>query len=43
VKSKTIPEVNPLNPKYRFFIQAWKNLPLPIANLIGPLLARNLG
>jgi len=43
VNSKTIPEVNPLNPKYRLFIQAWKSLPLPVANLIGPMLARNLG
>jgi hypothetical protein len=38
-----LPEVNPLNPKYRLFIQAWRRLPLPVANLIGPWLARSLG
>jgi FemAB-related protein (PEP-CTERM system-associated) len=39
----SIPDINPLNPKYRMFIAAWKQLPLPIANLVGPLLARDLG
>lgn len=43
VKSKSIPEVNPMNPKYQLFIKAWKKLPLPVANTIGPMLARNLG
>ena len=43
VKAKRIPEVNPLNPKYRLFIDTWKRLPLPISRLIGPFLARNLG
>ncbi len=43
VKSKSIPEVNPLNPKYQYFIRAWKALPLPVANRFGPLLARSLG
>ena len=39
----TIPDVNPLNPKYRLFIEAWKRLPMPIANFVGPYLVRNLG
>jgi FemAB-related protein (PEP-CTERM system-associated) len=43
VRSTAIPEYNPANPKYRRFIAAWKRLPLPIANAVGPLLARNLG
>ncbi len=43
VKSDKIPEINPMNPKYQLFINAWKRLPLPVANLIGPLLSRNLG
>jgi FemAB-related protein (PEP-CTERM system-associated) len=38
-----IPDVNPLNPKYRLFIAAWKRLPLPVANLIGPHIVRGLG
>ncbi len=39
----TIPDVNPLNPKYRLMIETWKRLPLPVANLLGPFLVRNLG
>jgi FemAB-related protein (PEP-CTERM system-associated) len=39
----TIPDHNPLNPKYRLFIAAWKKLPLPLANLLGPPIVRGLG
>jgi FemAB-related protein (PEP-CTERM system-associated) len=38
-----IPEINPLNPKYRLMIAAWKRLPLPVANLLGPMLVRGTG
>jgi len=38
-----IPNNNPLNPKFRLFIAAWKKLPLPVANLIGPYIVRGLG
>ncbi len=38
-----IPDINPLNPKYRLFINAWKRLPVPIANIIGPRIVRGLG
>ena len=38
-----IPDHNPLNPKYALFIAAWKRLPLPLANAIGPHLVRGLG
>ncbi len=41
--SKTIPNISPTNPKYSFFIKVWKKLPLPVANLVGPKIARNLG
>jgi FemAB-related protein (PEP-CTERM system-associated) len=40
---QTIPEVNPMNPKYRLMIAAWKRLPVPVANLIGPVLVRGVG
>ncbi|CAI8965854.1 FemAB family XrtA/PEP-CTERM system-associated protein [Methylocaldum szegediense] len=43
VKAKTVPEVNPLNPKYRYFIAAWQRLPLPVSNLVGPWISRSLG
>ena len=36
-------EVNPLNPKYAAMVRVWRRLPLPIANLLGPLLSRGLG
>ena len=36
-------ETNPLSPKYRLQIAIWKKLPLPIANLLGPVIARGLG
>ena len=43
LKSKNIPDVNPLNPKYQFFIAAWKRLPLTISQTVGPWLAKDLG
>lgn len=43
VRRKEIPDVNPLNPKYRLLVETWKRLPLPVANLIGPPIARQLG
>jgi FemAB-related protein (PEP-CTERM system-associated) len=43
VRGKRVPEVNPLNPKYRLLIRLWQRLPLALANRIGPLVARNLG
>jgi len=43
VNAKELPDVNPLNPKYRLFINMWKRLPLPVSKLVGPMLSRNLG
>ena len=37
------PEINPLNPKLRIFVEAWKRLPLAVANAIGPHIVRHLG
>jgi FemAB-related protein (PEP-CTERM system-associated) len=42
-RGDALPDTNPLNPKYRLFIAAWKRLPLPIANRLGPLIVRGLG
>lgn len=39
----SIPDHNPMNPKYRLFIAGWKKLPLPVANMIGPHIVRGLG
>tara|TARA_R100000005_G_C4847650_1_gene115724 strand:- start:293 stop:568 length:276 start_codon:yes stop_codon:yes gene_type:complete len=43
VNSAQVPDVNPSNPKYRLLVNAWQRLPLPVANLLGPPLARSLG
>ncbi|RLQ20753.1 FemAB family PEP-CTERM system-associated protein [Seongchinamella sediminis] len=43
VTASAVPDVNPLNPKYKLMVNAWTRLPLPLANLLGPPLARNLG
>jgi FemAB-related protein (PEP-CTERM system-associated) len=42
-KRETIPQNNPLNPKYRALIALWKRLPLPVANAIGPHVVKSLG
>lgn len=43
VTDKTMPDINPLNPKYQLFIRAWKKMPLALANVIGPHIVKNLG
>ena len=43
VKADRVPENNPNNPKYRLFIEAWRRLPRPGANFLGPHIVRNLG
>jgi FemAB-related protein (PEP-CTERM system-associated) len=41
VAARTAPDINPNNPKFKYFVRAWKFLPLPVANILGPLLAPN--
>jgi FemAB-related protein (PEP-CTERM system-associated) len=36
-------ETNPLSPRYRLQVAAWKKLPLWLANRLGPPIARGLG
>ena len=42
-KRDSVPQNNPMNPKYRVFIALWKRLPLGVANAIGPHIVRHLG
>ena len=42
-KCDSIPQNNPMNPKYRAFIALWKRLPIGVANRLGPHIVRNLG
>lgn len=37
-----LPDLSPDNPRYRVAIEAWKRLPLSLANAIGPTISRNL-
>ncbi|MDJ0911044.1 MAG: FemAB family PEP-CTERM system-associated protein [Woeseiaceae bacterium] len=43
VESETLPNLNPSNPRYQRLISIWKKLPLAVADLIGPPVARRLG
>jgi FemAB-related protein (PEP-CTERM system-associated) len=43
LRRKSVPENNPLNPKYRAFIGLWRHLPLGVANALGPHIVRSLG
>jgi hypothetical protein len=38
-----IPQNNPSNAKYRLLIDAWRRLPIGLANWLGPFIVRNLG
>jgi len=39
----SVPQNNPANAKFRLFIEAWRRMPIALANRIGPHLVRNLG
>lgn len=42
-KRDSIPQNNPSNAKYKLFIEAWRRMPIGLANMIGPHVVRNLG
>ena len=42
-EGQEVPDRSPLNPKYRFFIAAWRKLPLPVSRFLGPPIAKGLG
>jgi FemAB-related protein (PEP-CTERM system-associated) len=39
---RKIPDLNPLNPKLKLFVEVWKRLPLPVATWLGPPVVRGL-
>lgn len=43
VHSKKMPDINPLNPKYKLFIELWKRMPMPVTKWLGPAIVKNLG
>ena len=38
----TLPEVNPLNPRYKRKIELWKKLPHQVTRIIGPYIVKNI-
>ncbi|MCP5160710.1 MAG: FemAB family PEP-CTERM system-associated protein [Hahellaceae bacterium] len=43
VKATSLPDLNPLNPKYQLMINTWQKLPLWLSQFLGPFVSRNLG
>ncbi|MYM88730.1 FemAB family PEP-CTERM system-associated protein [Rugamonas sp. FT82W] len=42
-RGKRLKDVQPLNPSLQLLIRAWRLLPLPLANALGPHIVRQLG
>jgi FemAB-related protein (PEP-CTERM system-associated) len=42
-KRDAIPQNNPSNAKYKLLIEAWRRMPIGLANWLGPFIVRNLG
>lgn len=43
LRRQSIPQNNPLNPRYRLMIAAWRRLPRWLVDAVGPYLVRGLG
>jgi FemAB-related protein (PEP-CTERM system-associated) len=43
VNSSRVPDVNPLNPKYRHAIGLWRRMPVFATKLLGPAIVRSIG
>ena len=42
LNNREIPALNPSNPKYKLMINVWRNLPIWITKLVGPIVVKNL-
>lgn len=42
IRSRAMPNLNPTNPRYTAMIEAWRRLPLPVANALSPFISRSL-
>jgi len=42
VRAKAVPNVSPTNPKYKLMVNAWRRLPLSMANVVGPMISSKL-
>jgi hypothetical protein len=43
VKATEMPNLSPKNPKFRLMVNTWQKLPVPVANALGPFVAKYLG
>jgi FemAB-related protein (PEP-CTERM system-associated) len=43
IRDRHIPDVNPLNPKYRIAVSLWRRLPLAVTKVLGPPIVRCIG
>jgi FemAB-related protein (PEP-CTERM system-associated) len=43
IAGKEVPQHNPLSPRYRLMIAAWRRMPLVLANWLGPHIVKDLG
>ncbi|MBS1812944.1 MAG: FemAB family PEP-CTERM system-associated protein [Acidobacteria bacterium] len=42
VRAKEMPNLNPTNPKFELMIKVWKQLPLGVTKMVGPMIVKNL-
>lgn len=42
VRKRSLPDTSPMNPKFSLGVRLWRKLPLPVANTVGPFIARHL-
>jgi FemAB-related protein (PEP-CTERM system-associated) len=42
VNSDKVPDISPVNPKYRLLVNMWKRLPLSVSKVLGPLVSDSL-
>ncbi|MGH9766595.1 MAG: FemAB family XrtA/PEP-CTERM system-associated protein [Blastocatellia bacterium] len=42
VRAGSMPDLNPMNPKFKLLIETWKRLPLSFTKLIGPMIVKYL-
>jgi FemAB-related protein (PEP-CTERM system-associated) len=42
VRRQSMPDTSPLNPKFSLGIRAWQKLPLPVTQMLGPMISKHL-
>lgn len=42
VRASEVPNVSPVNPKYRLFVKMWQHLPVSLSTVLGPLVSRSI-